>query len=132
VIAENEGKTTIPQPASQPFAQPVIMSASILLTYRWFNRWSELKAVQKITRKLLKMLVADAVQVEPVSTAKFPANREKNREFYRIVSFGSVRDCKQRRRYRASEPNSLLNRTGNYFGGTGNLGARTGNSLGQN
>jgi hypothetical protein len=26
-------------------------------------------------------VVADAVQVEPVSTAKFPANRENNREF---------------------------------------------------
>jgi len=30
-------------------------------------------------------VVADAVQVEPVSTAKFPANREKNREFCRIA-----------------------------------------------
>jgi len=28
--------------------------------------------------------VADAVVVEPVSTPKFPANREKNREFRRI------------------------------------------------
>ena len=28
------------------------------------------------------MLVADAVAVEPVSTAKFPANREINREFF--------------------------------------------------
>ena len=27
-------------------------------------------------------MVADAVVVEPVSTAKFPANREKNREFF--------------------------------------------------
>ena len=26
-------------------------------------------------------MVADAVPVEPVSTTKFPANREKNREF---------------------------------------------------
>jgi hypothetical protein len=33
----------------------------------------------------LSILVADAVQVEPVSTAKFPANREKNKEFYRIA-----------------------------------------------
>ena len=29
-----------------------------------------------------KGLVADAVAVEPVSTPKFPANREKNREFF--------------------------------------------------
>ena len=28
--------------------------------------------------------MADAVQAEPVSTAKFPANREKNREFHQI------------------------------------------------
>jgi hypothetical protein len=28
--------------------------------------------------------VADAVDLEPVSTAKFPANREKNREFRQI------------------------------------------------
>ena len=31
-------------------------------------------------------MVADAVQVEPVSAAKFPANREKNREFRKIVA----------------------------------------------
>ena len=30
-------------------------------------------------------VVADAVVCEPVSAAKFPANREKNREFCRIV-----------------------------------------------
>jgi hypothetical protein len=31
--------------------------------------------------KLLRRLVADAVDVEPVSNPEFPANREKNREF---------------------------------------------------
>jgi hypothetical protein len=30
------------------------------------------------------MMVADAVAVEPVSTVKFPANRERNREFCKI------------------------------------------------
>ena len=35
-------------------------------------------------------LVADAVQVEPVSPAKFPANREKNREFYQIRALGAI------------------------------------------
>ncbi len=30
------------------------------------------------------MVAADAVAVEPVSTPKFPANREINREFYQI------------------------------------------------
>jgi hypothetical protein len=33
-------------------------------------------------------MVADAVQVEPVSTPEFPANKEINREFF---NFGS--DC---------------------------------------
>jgi hypothetical protein len=32
--------------------------------------------------KSLKALVADAVAVELVSTPEFPANREKNREFF--------------------------------------------------
>ena len=35
-------------------------------------------------------MVADAVQVEPVSTPKFPANREKNREFYQIRALGAI------------------------------------------
>ena len=35
-------------------------------------------------------MVADTVQVEPVSTAKFPANREKNREFRRIRPLGAI------------------------------------------
>ena len=63
------------------------MSASILLTHRMFNRWSKLEAAQKITYKLLKALVADAVTYEPVSIPKFPANREKNREFF---NFGEI------------------------------------------
>jgi hypothetical protein len=35
------------------------------------------------------MMVADAVAVEPVSTVKFPANREKNREFCKIEALGA-------------------------------------------
>ena len=35
-----------------------------------------------------RMLAVDAVQVEPVSTSKFPVNTEINREFF---NFGS--DC---------------------------------------
>ena len=35
-------------------------------------------------------MVADAVAVEPVSTVKFPANREINREFHRIHTFGAI------------------------------------------
>jgi hypothetical protein len=32
--------------------------------------------------KLLRRLVADAVTYEPLSAAKFPANREKNRDLF--------------------------------------------------
>jgi hypothetical protein len=34
--------------------------------------------------------VADAVAFEPISTLKFPANREKNREFRKIGLLGSI------------------------------------------
>jgi hypothetical protein len=72
-------------------------------------------------------LAADAVQVEPVSTLKFPANREINREFF---DFGS--DCSLTGRHSSNdsedlERNSLLKGTGNSCEKTGNLNARTGN-----
>jgi len=35
-------------------------------------------------------VVADAVTYEPVSTLKFPANREKNREFRRIRPLSAI------------------------------------------
>jgi hypothetical protein len=35
-------------------------------------------------------MVADAVPVEPVSTVKFPANREINREFCQIRLLGAI------------------------------------------
>jgi hypothetical protein len=35
-------------------------------------------------------VVADAVPVEPVSTPKFPANREINREFCRIRALDAI------------------------------------------
>jgi|SRR5665811_703970 hypothetical protein len=35
-------------------------------------------------------MVADAVTYEPVSTLKFPANREKNREFRRIRPLSAI------------------------------------------
>ena len=38
-------------------------------------------------------MVADAVLVEPVSAAKFPANREKNREFRKIVASRAPEIC---------------------------------------
>ena len=33
--------------------------------------------------------VADAVYVEPVSTANFPGNREKNSDFCKIAAYGT-------------------------------------------
>jgi hypothetical protein len=70
-------------------------------------------------------VVADAVDVEPVSAAKFPANREKNREFCNFrADRGSVACI--RRMISGLLSQILLNGTGNYFEGTGNLGARTG------
>jgi hypothetical protein len=35
-------------------------------------------------------VVADAVTYEPVSTPQFPTNREINREFRRIRTFGAI------------------------------------------
>jgi hypothetical protein len=35
-------------------------------------------------------LVVCPVTIEPVSTSKFPANREKNREFSKIAEFGAL------------------------------------------
>ena len=80
-----------------------------------------------VIRDLGDCLVADAVVFEPVSTAEFPANREKNREFF---NFGPDRGSKVVIRPMISvdlEQNSLLNGTGNFCEGTGNLNARTGN-----
>jgi hypothetical protein len=39
---------------------------------------------------MLKILVVDAVIVEPVSTPKFPANRDINREFRQIRSLCKI------------------------------------------
>ena len=43
-----------------------------------------------VTRDLGGCVVADAVTYEPVSTAKFPANREKNREFIHFRRFSGL------------------------------------------
>jgi hypothetical protein len=41
-------------------------------------------------------VVVDAVTVEPVSTPKFPANREINREFHRIRPLGAILEADTR------------------------------------
>jgi hypothetical protein len=52
-------------------------------------RWSGHPDADQYHRNILKLLVADAVLVEPLSTPKFPANREKNREFRNIAALGA-------------------------------------------
>ncbi|MGC1747481.1 MAG: hypothetical protein WA778_05710, partial [Pseudolabrys sp.] len=71
--------------------------------------------------------MADAVLVEPVSAPKFPANREINREFRQIRLLGAILHADNASKFKGFQRNSLLRRTGNYFGGTGNSGLGTGN-----
>ena len=85
-----------------------------------------------VIRDLGDCVVADAVQVEPVSTAEFPANREKNREFCRngmsgasaTVNNGVVIGLSTRIPYSTEQ--------GIILAEQGKLGARTGNFVGQN
>jgi hypothetical protein len=46
--------------------------------------------LQQVAGDMLKILVVDAVLVEPVSTPKFPANRDINREFRQIRSLCEI------------------------------------------
>jgi hypothetical protein len=71
--------------------------------------------------------VEEAVRVEPVSIPKFPANREKNREFFNFRAKSPLRGPGTRNDSADLERNFLLNGTGNFCKGTGNLNARTGN-----
>ena len=48
--------------------------------------WSDHSDANHYHHNTLISLVADAVVVEPVFASKFPANREKNREFHKIVA----------------------------------------------
>jgi hypothetical protein len=50
----------------------------------WPKRWPAAALMVGRRRNMLKLLVADAVAVEPVSKSKFPANREINREFLKF------------------------------------------------
>ena len=43
-----------------------------------------------VIRDLADCVVADAVDLEPVSSAKFPANRENNREFCQIDPLAAI------------------------------------------
>ncbi|MGB8893552.1 MAG: hypothetical protein WCD13_04440 [Pseudolabrys sp.] len=46
--------------------------------------------------------MADAVAFEPVSTPKFPANREINREFHQIRALGAILKADPRANSKAS------------------------------
>ncbi|MFI4961684.1 MAG: hypothetical protein ACHP82_09565 [Hyphomicrobiales bacterium] len=46
--------------------------------------------LQQVVGDMLKILVVDVVIVEPVSTPKFPANRDINREFRQIRSLCEI------------------------------------------
>ena len=77
-------------------------------------------------------MVADAVGIEPVSASQFPANREKNREFFDFGSVLRIRALISPTVTRAFEPNSLLIGTGNFSGGTGICFKKIGNFNSQN
>src|SRR6187200_2688511 len=74
-------------------------------------------------------MVAHAVQVEPVSIAEFPANREINRDIRQIGSREPISIANTRAKLQTCGKISLRNRTGNYFGETGYSHARIGNFL---
>ena len=74
-------------------------------------------------------MVADAVTYEPVSIPKFPANREKNREFFNLGQ-SRLRGPDARNDFGDLERNSLLIGTGNFCKATGNVNARTGDCAG--
>jgi hypothetical protein len=58
--------------------------------------------------------------------SKFPANREKNRDFLKKLQLWLGRDPELQRRHQGLEANSLLHEAGNYFRGAGNSGAGAG------
>ena len=77
-------------------------------------------------------MVADAVVVEPVSTLKFPANREKNREFYDFRASGAPKALNNTVVTGLPVRIPCSTEQGIIFVETGKLGARTGNSIDQN
>jgi hypothetical protein len=71
-------------------------------------------------------MVADAVEFEPVSTTKFPGNREKNRDFRQIPLLNENFDADMQQ-IKGLLPNSLRNKTGNLFERTGKYSTGSGN-----
>jgi hypothetical protein len=71
-------------------------------------------------------VVADAVQVEPVSTPKFPANREKNREFRRIHPLGPILSAHTPAKSKASSEIPYTTKQGIILGEQGILAQEQG------
>jgi hypothetical protein len=59
-------------------------------------------------------VVVDAASIEPVSTVKFPANREKNREFRGNRPFAGDLGVQSTSEFNCLQRNSLRNGTGNF------------------
>jgi hypothetical protein len=74
-----------------------------------------------------QMSAADAVAVEPVSTLKFPANREINREFRRIRLLGAILKADMRANSEACNKIPYSTEQGIFAKEQGILYARTGN-----
>ena len=84
-------------------------------------------AADRKSPEIQDCVVADAVQVEPVSTPKFPANREINREFRRIRLLGANLKADMRANSDACNKIPYSTEQGIFAKETGNLYARTGN-----
>ena len=69
----------------------------------------------------MEILVADAVTYEPVSIPKFPANREKNREFRQIRPLCEILKANTRAISKAFSQIPYATEQGIISGGTGNL-----------
>jgi hypothetical protein len=63
--------------------------------------------------------MADAVAIEPVSASPFPANREKNREFYNFRATWQLRALGSPMILGLLKLNSLFDGIGNFPQGTG-------------
>src|SRR5712692_10690292 len=89
----------------------------------------------EITTQRPHWVADDAVRCAPVSAAKFPENRENNREFFNfgpnfaiLASNRRATSMACREIPYATEQGIFGGITGNFFQGTGNSLARTGNS----
>jgi hypothetical protein len=80
------------QLAMHPTVKPVALVADAIKdcskrggrARRLFGQWDDLHR-----GRAADCVVADAVVCEPVSTPNFPANREKNREYCKILAAGA-------------------------------------------